>query len=58
MRIRRSPRREQPDVAPAADMRRDALAGFVELHRHAAGDEMRGGGKADRPGADDRDGQL
>jgi hypothetical protein len=34
-------------------MRRDGLAGFIDFHRHAAGDEMRGRSKSNRARAND-----
>ena len=52
-----SPRREQPHMAPLAHARRDGRTGFIEPHRNAAIDEVRGGRKADRPSADDGHGK-
>ncbi|BDZ54941.1 hypothetical protein GCM10025870_20140 [Agromyces marinus] len=52
-----APRREQADVPPLADARADAVAGLVHDDVDPALEEVRGGGQADRPCADDRDGQ-
>ena len=47
-----APRREDANMAPIPQVRADRGAGFIELHRHAARDQMRGGGEADRAGPD------
>ena len=53
-----SPRREDADMAPIAQVRADSVAGFIELHRHAARDQVRRRSKADRAAADDGDGKV
>jgi hypothetical protein len=53
-----APRREHAHMPPVADVSSDGVAGFVELHRHAAREEVRGGREADRAGADDGNGQV
>ena len=50
------PWREQLDVAPLAHGVADIVAGFQHDRLQAALQHMRGGGEADRAGADDRDG--
>ena len=45
-------------MSPIAHIRGDGLARLIELHRHAARDEVRRGREADRAAADDGNGQC
>ena len=52
-----APRREDADVAPIPQVCADRRAGFIELYRQVARDQVRRGCQADRPAADHGDGQ-
>ena len=51
------PGREDADMAPIAQVCADGRAGLIELHWQTSLDEMGGGGKPDRTGADHGDGK-
>ena len=52
------PDREEADMAPVAQIGRDLRCRFEHADGLATQDQMRGGGKADRTGANDRDGKC
>ena len=47
--------REAANMEPASHIRLDGLAGLIDPHGQAARDELRGGRKANRAAADNRD---
>jgi len=52
------PRRKDPHMPPLDERCADAVAALEDHGAQSAHDQMRGGGKADRAGADHRDGKL